>query len=63
MTVDYDDPKLLDHMKFAVQKGSEVMVTNFRFPCPPPLKDLFERRLEEKVQKSYLCTRKLFCIS
>ncbi len=35
--------------RYAVSKGSEVLVSNFQLPAPPELRELFERRMRERV--------------
>ncbi len=47
--VDFRDDGLAETMKYAVSKGSEVVVTNFQLPAPPELRDLFERRMRERI--------------
>jgi hypothetical protein len=49
VSIDFHDKDLVENLKYAVVKGSEVLVTNFHLPYPPELADLFERNMSERV--------------
>ena len=50
VTADFGEKNLVETLRYAATKGQEVLVINFYPPCPPALADLFERKLNERVQ-------------
>ena len=49
VTIDMQDDRLIDVIKQAVTKGQEVLVLNFTLNFPEVLKEVFERRMTERI--------------
>jgi uncharacterized protein (UPF0297 family) len=49
VTVDMQDDRLLEVLKQAVTKGQEVLVLNFSLDFPEMLREVFERRMIERI--------------
>ncbi|TRY76768.1 hypothetical protein TCAL_05334 [Tigriopus californicus] len=49
LVLDFHSKTMIEQLRFAVAKGSEVILTNFEHPFDPEVKNLFEKRLSEKV--------------
>lgn len=49
LILDFHSKTMVEQLRFAVAKGSEVVLTNFEHPFDPEVRNLFEKRLSEKV--------------
>ena len=49
VTIDMQDDRLIDVIKQAVTKGQEVLVLNFTLNFPEVLREVFERRMTERI--------------
>ena len=46
---DMHDDKIVDTLKQAITKGQEVLIVNFSASYPENLKDVFEKRMQERI--------------
>ena len=49
VVIDMQDDRLIEVLKQAVSKGQEVLVLNFSLEYPEILREVFERRMTERI--------------